>query len=211
MIVLVSGVACGYAVSSLSFQNQVFGLQLQVNELQTNYAQLQSNYTILQNNFTTILTQNNQLLTQNNQLLANYTGLIIQYNQLQTNYTSLQTQYNELLANYTQLTTEDQVRIDQVTWGVANNNCTVQVRNTGSVAATIESISLRLSSTGSTFYSRTFTSGNSINTGSTIVLEWTESAASAPADFLQNLTEYVVRVTTSTGFQYEMVATTPSS
>ena len=64
---------------------------------------------------------------------------------------------------------------------------------------------------GSTFYSRTFTSGNSINTGTTITLEWTETLASAPTDFLQNLTEYVVRVTTTTGFQYDMVATSPSS
>ena len=106
---------------------------------------------------------------------------------------------------------QTQIRVDQVTWDIADDNCSVQVRNTGSVAATIESISLRLSSSGSTFYSSPFTSGNSINTGTTISLEWTESTANAPADFLTNLTEYVVRVTTTTGFQYEMVATSPSA
>ena len=107
---------------------------------------------------------------------------------------------------------QTQIRIDQVTWAVADENCTVVVRNTGSVAATIESISLRLSSSGSTFYSTPpFTEQNSIQTGTTISLPWTESSASAPVGFLQNLTEYVVRVTTTTGFQYEMVATSPSA
>ena len=108
---------------------------------------------------------------------------------------------------------QTQIRVDQVTWDIVGNNCTVQVRNTGSVAATIESISLRLSSSGSTFYSTPCTSGNSINTGTTISKVWAESTCVpvAPAGFLQNLTEYVVRVTTSTGFQYEMVATSPSA
>ena len=96
-------------------------------------------------------------------------------------------------------------------WGVSGNNVTVVVRNTGSVSATVESIALRSSATGSTYYSESFTSGNSINTGVTISLNWDESGASAPADFLALSTEYVIRVTTTTGFQYEMTATTPST
>lgn len=106
---------------------------------------------------------------------------------------------------------QTQVRIDTITWGISGDNCTVVVRNTGSVGATIESVSIRRSTTGSTFYSRSFTTGNSINTGLTVSLTWTESGASAPTGFLTTLTEYVIRVTTTTGFQYEMVATTPSS
>ena len=105
---------------------------------------------------------------------------------------------------------QTQVRIDSLTWGVSGNNVTVVVRNTGSVSATVESIALRSSATGSTYYSESFTSGNSINTGVTISLNWDESGASAPGGFLAASTEYVIRVTTSTGFQYEMTATTPS-
>jgi flagellin-like protein len=106
---------------------------------------------------------------------------------------------------------QTQVRIDQITWNVAGNNATVVVRNTGSVASTIESIALRLSSSGSTYYTQAFTSSNSINTGTTVSFRWTETGASAPADFLKPVTEYVIRVTTTTGFQYEMVATAPSA
>jgi flagellin-like protein len=104
---------------------------------------------------------------------------------------------------------QTQVRIDSLTWDVDNNNLTVVVRNTGSVSATVESIALRSSATGSTYYSESFTSGNSINTGVTISLVWDETAASA-AGLLEDSTEYVVRVTTSTGFQYEMTATSPA-
>ena len=106
---------------------------------------------------------------------------------------------------------QTQVRIDTVTWNITGNSCAVVVRNTGSVGATIESVALRLSTTGSTFYANSFTSGNSLTTGSTISLTWTEGGASAPADFVKPLTEYVIRVTTTTGFQYEMVATSPSA
>ena len=106
---------------------------------------------------------------------------------------------------------QTQIRIDQITWRVTGNNCTVVVRNTGSVAATIESIAIRYSATGSTYYTQSFTTGNSINTASTVAFDWSETGAHAPADFLKPLTEYVVRVTTTTGFQYEAVATSPSS
>jgi flagellin-like protein len=105
---------------------------------------------------------------------------------------------------------QTQVRIDSLTWDVANNNLTVVVRNTGSVSATVESVALRSSATGSTYYSESFTSGNSIQTGVTISLVWDETAADA-AGLLAASTEYVVRVTTSTGFQYEMTATSPSA
>ena len=106
---------------------------------------------------------------------------------------------------------QTQCRIDSVTWNVAGNNVTVVTRNTGSVACTVESISLRKSAAGSTNYARSFTTGNSINTGTTVSLTWTEASSSAPADFLAVSSEYVIRVTTTTGFQYEMTATSPSA
>ncbi len=76
---------------------------------------------------------------------------------------------------------QTQIRIDQITWNVTGNSFTVVVRNTGSVAATIESIALRLSSSGSTYYTKAFTSSNSINTGTTVSFLWTESGALARA------------------------------
>ena len=106
---------------------------------------------------------------------------------------------------------QTQVRIDSLTWDVDSGTLTVVVRNTGSVSATIESIALRSSATGSTYYSESFTTGNSINTGVTISLVWDETGGGASAGFLAVSTEYVIRVTTTTGFQYEMTATSPSA
>jgi hypothetical protein len=103
-----------------------------------------------------------------------------------------------------------QVRIDSLTWDVSNNVVVVVVRNTGTVSATIESIALRSSSTGSTYYSETFTTGNVIQVGQTTSFAWDETAASATG-LLAVSTEYVIRVSTSTGFHYEMTATSPSS
>jgi flagellin-like protein len=105
---------------------------------------------------------------------------------------------------------QTQVRIDSVTWNVSGNEITMVIRNTGSVSATVESIAVRQSSSGATYYSQSYTSGNSINTGSTISLTWTE-AASGGTDLLDVSTEFVLRVTTTTGFQYEMVATSPTT
>ena len=106
---------------------------------------------------------------------------------------------------------QTQVRIDTVTWNITGDSCAVVTRNTGSVGATIESIALRYSASGSTFYVQSFTSGNAVVTGTTIPLTWTEAGSSAPTGFIKTLTEYVIRVTTTTGFQYEMVATSPSA
>jgi len=103
---------------------------------------------------------------------------------------------------------QTQVRIDTVSWDVDNDTLDVVIRNTGSVGATIESVALRLSSTGSSFVSNQYTTGNSIPTATTITLTWDEPVAND--GFLADLTEYVIRVTTTTGFQYELVATSPA-
>jgi flagellin-like protein len=105
---------------------------------------------------------------------------------------------------------QTQVRIDSITWGLDGNNVTLVVRNTGSVSATVEAIGIRTSSQGSTYYSESFSANNAIEVGKTKSFVWDETAASA-ADLLDVDTEYVLRVTTTTGFQYEMTAVSPSS
>ncbi len=92
------------------------------------------------------------------------------------------------------------IRIDSINWG--NNTAGVVVRNVGSVSATVESVSLRKNITGSPFTTVSYTTDNSLPTAGTKTFAW--SGALAPS------TEYVVRVTTTTGFQYEMSSTTPS-
>ena len=146
------------------------------------------------------------LWTFQNQVL----GLQLQITELEETISDLEATIEDLQQGGSQQA-QTQVRTDTITWDITNDNCSIVVRNTGSVAATVESIAIRLSASGSTFYAVQYTTGNSINTGSTTAFEWTETSASAPTDFLKTLTEYVVRITATTGFQYEMVATSPSN
>ena len=105
---------------------------------------------------------------------------------------------------------QTQVRIDTVTWNSTAPTFKLLIRNTGSVAATIESISIRTNTAGSTatIYVPSLPAaidvGVTLNTGpvtfkTTVNFKWAVS------------TSYVIRVVTSTGFYYESVATTPST
>lgn len=105
---------------------------------------------------------------------------------------------------------QTQMRIDSVTWhgkaGPLPDGFDVLVRNTGSVATVVESISIRTNISGSaaTIYTVS-AAGGSIDVGGTktipntlCTLAWTVS------------TSYVIRITTNTGFYYETTATTPA-
>lgn len=105
---------------------------------------------------------------------------------------------------------QTQMRIDSVTWkgtpGAPANGCDILVRNTGSVATVVESVSIRINTSGSaaTIYTVT-AAGGSVDVGGTktipnslCTLVWTVS------------TSYVIRITTNTGFYYETTATTPA-
>jgi flagellin-like protein len=123
---------------------------------------------------------------------------------------------------------QTQVRIDTVVWHGTeevtpptdpetffDNGFTLLIRNTGSVSATIESISVRPNKAGST--AETYKPANpaavdvgdtldtsTVNFGTllipaTIDYEWTVSNS------------YVIRIVTTTGFYYESVSTTPAT
>ncbi|MGD0802607.1 MAG: peptidylprolyl isomerase [Candidatus Bathyarchaeia archaeon] len=100
---------------------------------------------------------------------------------------------------------QTQVRIDSVTWGSTFSQLTgVDVRNTGSVDATLESVSIRVNSSGSQAYVLTVT--NAIGTGAHMTI-----GPIAPTGFTwAHSTSYVIRVTTNTGFYYESVFTSPA-
>jgi archaeal type IV pilus assembly protein PilA len=107
---------------------------------------------------------------------------------------------------------QTQVRIDGVNWNTASVD--VLLRNTGSVAATIESIAIRENKAGSTTFNPVIagTNGLSIDTGATLVKNLTWAKGTATSGTTYNVgTSYVVRVTTTTGFYYESVVTSPSS
>jgi len=102
---------------------------------------------------------------------------------------------------------QTQVRIDSVTWGSDQSQIALMdVRNTGSVDANIESISIRLNSAGSTATVVDDAAIKvSIGTGS-------HDGTIGPISFdWLNAKSYVVRVTTNTGFYYEAVFTTPAA
>jgi archaeal type IV pilus assembly protein PilA len=108
---------------------------------------------------------------------------------------------------------QTQVRIDSVTWNPSSGvptSFTLDVRNTGSVDATIESVSIRLNQAGSPTYVDSTTTGVKVGISSgTHTTVGTVTPTTTVT--LANSKSYVIRVTTNTGFYYEAVFTTPSS
>ena len=101
---------------------------------------------------------------------------------------------------------QTQVRIDSVAWNVAGDTFTLDVRNTGSVDAVLESVSIRKNVAGSATYVGATTT--SIGAGSHTVIT---PGTFAPTGLdLVASTSYVIRVTTNTGFYYEAVFMTPA-
>ena len=113
---------------------------------------------------------------------------------------------------------QTQVRIDTVAWDiqglagtpVGNDTLTITIRNTGSISADIESISVRKNTAGATTYARSnVATVGAVDVGLVVTKTWTPPTA-AGLSYIVNGQSYVVRVTTKTGFYYEIVATTPS-
>jgi len=111
---------------------------------------------------------------------------------------------------------QTQVRIDNVGWTISatNDNVTVTIRNTGSIAADIESITIRKNTAGSTIYTcNDATATGAVDVGLVVTKKWRSTVASPlPGnDYIINGTAYVIRVTMKTGFYYELVATSPTA
>jgi type II secretory pathway pseudopilin PulG len=104
---------------------------------------------------------------------------------------------------------QTQLRIDNAQWGVPlATDLTILLRNTGSTGATIESVSVRLNTAGSLQHIDTFTVPVSIDIGKTLIYTFDDDAGTFAWG---NSQSYVIRVTSTTGFYYELVATTPSA
>ena len=101
---------------------------------------------------------------------------------------------------------QTQVRVDSVSWPSATT-FSLDVRNTGSVDATIESVSIRTNSAGSP------TTVDSSSAGVKLVgIGSGTHLTVGPVTFTwAKSTSYVIRVTTNTGFYYEAVYTSPAS
>jgi hypothetical protein len=133
--------------------------------------------------------------------------------ELKANVTKLQEQIESLQSQSTQAQT--QLRIDSVSWtksGVnPTNDFSLSIRNTGSVAATIESVSIRTNTAGSSPYIWKPASATTLVVGGTLTLNVIGASATPVFGPWVFSTSYVIRITATTGFYYEMVATTPSS
>jgi flagellin-like protein len=109
---------------------------------------------------------------------------------------------------------QTQVRIDSVTWGASKTQlASIDIRNTGSVDAVLESVSIRANVAGSQTYVAPVT--NSIASGAHLLVSGPAGGfvwAPAPGGNLWSVSgSYVIRVTTNTGFYYEAVFTSPAS
>jgi len=96
---------------------------------------------------------------------------------------------------------QTQIRIDAVGWVTGPNRINITVRNTGSVPATIESISLKKNAPGQNYVLDDITDV-SIEPGDYTFVVYDASVWAAA-------TPYIIRVTCTTGFYYEAFATSP--
>jgi hypothetical protein len=125
--------------------------------------------------------------------------------------------YYELTVQAPDAQAQTQVRVDNVAWTIVSNGAdtvTVTIRNTGSISADIESISIRKNTAGSTTYTcNDAAATGAVDVGLVVTKQWHSSSASPSLgnEYIAYGTSYVIRVTTKTGFYYELVATTPTS
>jgi len=98
---------------------------------------------------------------------------------------------------------QTQIRIDSVVWN-STTSYTPDVRNTGSVDAQLESISIRLNKSGSA--TSVVATTKSITTGAHLLVGLHLSSYTLTPN-----TSYVIRATTNTGFYYEAIFTTGST
>jgi uncharacterized protein (DUF3084 family) len=211
IICLTVGLVGGYLIASTPLQNQVVAYELRI---QSQDAELNAKDALLQAKDAQLKAQDVQLQAKDAQLQAKDAQLQAKDAQLQVQNILIQTQENllqQLKANVTKLQeliqsisgqAQTQVRIDSVTWD--NVSFTLDVRNTGSVDAVIESVSIRANQAGSTqtkFEIPSIRSSIPVGSHATITLtyQWATSQS------------YVIRVTTSSGFYYEAVSTSPAA
>jgi hypothetical protein len=188
---LIGGLVCGYFIATTTFQNQYvayeYKIQNQEEELNAKDVQLQARDAMIQSQ-TTIIQSQTTIIQNQEELLQ----------QLKANITKLQIQIEQLRGQQAQT----QVRIDAVTWDSAL--FTLDVRNTGSANAVIETVFIRVNQAGSAPVTYEVQSIRSyIPVASHAMLTFSYQWAAS--------TSYVIRVTTTTGFYYEAVFTSPSS
>ena len=106
---------------------------------------------------------------------------------------------------------QTQVRIDSVTWGSTKSQIAgLDIRNTGSVDATLESVSIRQNMAGSVAYVASVTTAIGTGAHATVGPLSPKDGTGAALNWALS-TSYVIRETTNTGFYYESVFTSPAS
>jgi hypothetical protein len=97
------------------------------------------------------------------------------------------------------------VQLDReaIHWNLTSNALTLVLRNTGDVSVTVTSLGVRQAAAGTMF--DTVQTSTIIERQATQVIEWTGTGLTVTPQ-----TPYILRVTCSTGFPYELTSTTPA-
>lgn len=103
------------------------------------------------------------------------------------------------------------LKVEQVYWCFSCNKVNIVLKNLSNVSKEIESISFKINEEEKEWYTdRTFDAVGTV-ISELKLLVWNEIEAGAPKDFLSPSTSYVIRLTSSNGFYYEITATSPKS
>ena len=173
--------------------NTISLLNSQVSSKDSQIASLTNQIIDLQNQTTSL---QNEITSKQNEI----SSLNTQIADLQESLENLQARIVEL-----ERIVFTQVTIDKLEWNVTGNKVTVTIRNTGNLTATIQSIGLRTNVAGDPFATENIVPQITIEAGKIDEIVWAHNLGWT----IHDGTSYVVRVTLSTGSNYEIIASTP--
>ena len=216
VIALVVGLIGGYLVGSMPLQQQINGLQLQLDEQDQTIIELQASVGGLE---ATVEEQDFQIgelegaIHERNEHIGFLQEVIVELEavseQKESHISSLEGMIGGLEEeiNRLRMILLTEIQIDDVEWNVNENMLMVTVRNTGSYSALVEFLSVRRNIEGSTFETQEVLPPREIEVEEATVINWGGPDAGLT---LQQGASYVVRVTCSTGFYYEIVISIPA-
>jgi hypothetical protein len=223
VICLVVGLIGGYFIGSIPLQQTMNNMQIQLDDQEHQIGDLQ----ITVQNLTTVIEKKDNELSQfvlalgeleagiseRNEHIAFLEDFVVHLQEvrdfneghiilLEELVIGLEQEINNLHAI---LFTE--IQIDDVEWNVNENILTVTVRNTGNYSTLVEFISVRRNIDGSTFDTQEVIPPAEIQVEEVAIVNWGGPDAGL---ILQQGASYVVRVTCSTGFYYEILVSIPA-
>ncbi|MBN1683295.1 carbohydrate binding domain-containing protein [Candidatus Bathyarchaeota archaeon] len=230
VIALVLGLIGGYFAGSMPLQEQINSIQLQLTDQEQQISELQSSIGLLETIIeeqnitihglqTTISEKNGEIYELNsavyerNDHIGFLQGVIAELESIHIQKDAIIGSLEDMIAelqneiNNLNMILLTEFQIEDIEWNVNENQLIVTVRNTGQYLTLIEFISVRKNVEGSLFETQEVAPPIELQVENVTVINW----GGVDADLkLEQGSSYVVRVTCSTGFYYDLPFSIPA-